>query len=68
MSVNILIRFSDAQAEALAAERKRTGCSVSKYVRRAVAVALEPKTERSRIGRFLAGESVPLTEEKVRHE
>jgi len=43
MSRDILVRFPDSMVQALAAERTRTGCPTSAFIRRAVAVALEPK-------------------------
>lgn len=41
----ILIHFTDEHLEALKAERQRTGCSVSEFIRRAVIAALEKKAE-----------------------
>lgn len=46
MSVDILVRFTDAQAAALRAEKIRTGCPLSELIRRAVVAALNPKAEK----------------------
>jgi hypothetical protein len=42
----ILVHFEKLTVEALKAERQRTGCSVSEFIRRAVTAALEKKAER----------------------
>jgi hypothetical protein len=36
MSVDILVRFTDAQAAELKAEKAKTGCPTSEFIRRAV--------------------------------
>jgi hypothetical protein len=41
----ILVHFEKSTVEALKAERQRTGCSVSEFIRRAVIAALEKKAE-----------------------
>jgi|HubBroStandDraft_1064217.scaffolds.fasta_scaffold24487_3 hypothetical protein len=45
MSVDILVRFTDAQAAALKAERARTLVPTSAFIRRAVDAALNPPKE-----------------------
>jgi Arc/MetJ-type ribon-helix-helix transcriptional regulator len=41
----ILVHFEKSTVEALKAERTRTGCSVSEFIRRAVQAALEKTAE-----------------------
>jgi len=41
----ILVHFEKSTVDALKAERQRTGCSVSEFIRRAVIAALEKKAE-----------------------
>jgi len=41
----LLVHFANATVEALNAEKARTGCSVSEFIRRAVAEALKKAEE-----------------------
>jgi hypothetical protein len=41
----LLVHFTKATVDALKAEKARTGCSVSDFIRRAVIEALEKKVE-----------------------
>ena len=41
-TIDVLIRFPKNTADALKAERRRTGCSTSEFIRRAVNHALNP--------------------------
>jgi hypothetical protein len=41
----VLVHFEKSTLEALKAEKAKTGCSVSEFIRRAVQAALEKKAE-----------------------